>query len=112
MRLCGTLLVLVLALCSAAAAHAQLPVERAQQIYDSDIAACNRGDLPDPMRRACVRAAGERLDRARGVAPADTAVTSPDGRATVIVPEGTRLPPTSSEALPSPDGRSSVVPAR
>lgn len=119
MRLCATLCV-VLAVGSAAPAHAQQPgdrtqqpADRAQQIYDSDMAVCNRGDLPDPMRRACVRAAGERLDRARGgVAPGGTAVTSPDGRATVVVPEGASLPPTSSEAVPSPDGRSTVVPAR
>lgn len=111
MRLGWTLCV-VLALASAAPARAQQPADRAQERYDSDIAACNRGDLPDPLRRACVRAAGERLDRARGVAPADTAVTSPDGRATVIVPEGATLPPTSSDAVPSRDGRSSVVPAQ
>lgn len=103
---------LVLALSSAAAARAQQPVDRAQETYDSDIAACNRGDVPEPMRRACVRAAGERLDRTRGVVPTDTAVTSPDGRATVIVPEGATLPPTSSDAVPAPDGRSSVVPTR
>ena len=88
------------------------PAGLAQQIHESDIAICNSGGLSAPAREACVREAGIRLDRSRGIVPPDVPLTTQDGRATVITPEGTPAPPTSSEAVPSRDGRANVIPAR
>ena len=66
----------------------QGPVDRAaaQQRYDAEVAACNRGNLPAPSREACVRAAGTALDRALGGPPTEAAMPSADGRATIVVP--------------------------
>ncbi len=70
----------------------------AQARYDRQIAVCNSGNLPAPQRNACVRDAGIALDQVRGPhnddapvpspteGPASTQITTPDGRATVIVP--------------------------
>ena len=83
-----------------------------EQVYQSDLAICNSGQLSAPARDACVREAGRRRDAARGGPPAEIPQTTPDGRATVVTPEGAPPPPTSSDPVPSRDGRANVVPAR
>ena len=94
-----------------AMAQASADADRlAREQFDREIATCNAGQLPAPTREACVRAAGTRLDRARGVAPADAVQTSPDGRATVITPQGDPAPGGSATPVTSGDGRASVVP--
>jgi len=101
------------AVLAAACLHAQTSdeaVAAAQRQYETDIASCNTGSLPAPMREACVRNAGLRLDRARGGPPADATVTSTDGRATVITPEGSTPPVSGSDPVTSRDGRANVVP--
>lgn len=93
--------------------HAQTSdeaVATAQRQYETDVASCNTGALPAPMRESCVRTAGLRLDRARGGPPADATVTSTDGRATVITPEGSTPPASGSDPVTSRDGRANVVP--
>lgn len=84
----------------------------AEQVYESDLAICNGGQMSAPARDACVREAGRRRDAARGGPPPEIPVSTPDGRATVITPEGSPPPPTSADAVPSRDGRANVVPAR
>ena len=84
----------------------------AREVYERDLAMCNSGDLPAPRREACVRAAGNRLDRARGIAPADTVQTSPDGRASVVTPQGEPAPGSASDPVTTRDGRAVVVPNR
>jgi hypothetical protein len=81
----------------------------AQQRYEREVAACNSGALAAPAREACIRAAGSALDRVRGGPPADVAVPSADGRATIVAPEGSSVPSSSSEAMPSRDGRATIV---
>ena len=83
----------------------------AQQRYDQQIARCNDGTLPAPAREACVRAAGNLLDRVEGGPPPAAAVTSRDGRATVVAPEGTAPSSGGADARPSGDGRAIVVPS-
>jgi hypothetical protein len=105
---------------AAATALAQTDAS-AQQAFDREVAACNNANLPAPARDACVRAAGSALDRARGGPPVGVPLTTPDGRATVIAPEGSAPPlgeqPPASVAPPpgsqgvatTPDGRATVV---
>ncbi|RZI67593.1 hypothetical protein [Variovorax guangxiensis] len=90
---------------------AQQPVERneAQARYDAQVAACNRGDLANPAREACVRAAGAALDRTRGSPPVEAPVPSADGRATVVTPMGSTTPPAASDTITSGDGRATIV---
>jgi len=82
---------------------------RAQQQYELDIAICNTGGFPAPQREACIREAGQRLDRSLWAATQGSAVESVDGRATVV------LDPAGSSALrgealaTTPDGRANVV---
>lgn len=83
----------------------------AQQRYEQQIARCNDGSLPAPAREACVRAAGNVLDRVEGGPPPAAAVTSRDGRATVVAPEGTVPSSGGADARPSRDGRAIVVPS-
>lgn len=83
-----------------------------EQVYQSDLAICNSGKLSAPARGACVREAGRRRDAAQGGPPAEVLQTTPDGRATVLTPEGALTPSTSSEPVPTRDGRANVVPAR
>jgi len=83
----------------------------AQQRYDQQIARCNDGTLPAPAREACVRAAGNLLDRVEGGPPPAAAVTSRDGRATVVAPEGSAPSSGGADARPSGDGRAIVVPS-
>jgi hypothetical protein len=101
----------VLAATSLQAQTSDEAVAAAQRQYETDIASCNTGALPAPMREACVRSAGLRLDRARGGPPADAPVTSTDGRATVITPEGSTPPASGADPVTSRDGRANVVPA-
>lgn len=96
----------------AGAALGQAVAPLAAQQFERDVAACQQAGLAAPAREACVRAAGERLDRARGVLPADTVQTSPDGRASVVTPPGERAQVAPAEPVPTEDGRASVIPAR
>lgn len=83
----------------------------AERVYASDLAICNSGQLSAPAREACVREAGRRRDAARGGPPPEILQTTPDGRATVLTPEGAKPPPSTSEPRPTRDGRATVVPA-
>nr|WP_145545591.1 hypothetical protein [Variovorax boronicumulans] len=83
-----------------------------EQIYQSDLAICNSGQLSAPAREACVREAGRRRDAGRGGPPPEIPQATPDGRATVVTPEGAPPPPTSADPVPTSDGRANVVPAR
>lgn len=117
--LAGTLLFLLAT--PSLQAQTAAEVAAAQQAYEREVAACNNGNLPAPTRDACVRAAGVVLDRIRGANPVDVPLTTPDGRATVIAPEGSSPPagdrPPVSVAPPSgaagtittPDGRATIV---
>lgn len=87
------------------------PADRtqAQLRYESEIAACNRGNLPAPAREACVRSAGSALDSRLGGPPTETAVPSSDGRATVVAPNGSVTPSAGSDTTTSSDGRATIV---
>lgn len=90
---------------------AQTPADPtvAAQRYEQQLAACNSGSLPAPAREACIRNAGSALDRARGGPPADTEMTTPDGRATVVAPAGAVPPVSASDTRTSGDGRATIV---
>ncbi|MDA7417535.1 hypothetical protein PGB34_14295 [Xenophilus arseniciresistens] len=81
----------------------------AQQRYEQQIARCNRAGLPAPQRQACVRGAGQQLDRATsGGAPLQAPQRSADGRAEVMAPPrppSAPMPPSGPQFVPSPDGR-------
>jgi hypothetical protein len=79
-----------------------------QQRYEREVATCNGAALAAPEREACIRLAGQQLDRARGMPPVDAPVTTPDGRATVVQPEGA-TPRGGSVTDTSRDGRATVV---
>lgn len=89
----------------------QAPTDRAsaQQRYDAEVSACNRGNLPAPSREACVRAAGNALDRVLGGPPTEAATPSADGRATVVAPVGSATPPAASDTVTTQDGRATIV---
>ncbi|MDM0077873.1 hypothetical protein QTH90_25920 [Variovorax sp. J2P1-59] len=98
------------ALVPGAAVFAQQDLAAAQQRYQRALAYCNNGTLPRPERDACVRDAGNAWDRARGgISTDDEDVTSPGGRATVVVPDGSPPPLSDSTTVTSPDGRSTIV---
>ena len=80
-----------------------------QQRYEQQIAYCNSGQLPDPVRNACVRDAGLVLDRAQGGPPGNVTSTSEDGRATIVGPAGLPPPNSGSDEITSPDGRATIV---
>lgn len=82
---------------------------QAQLRYESEIAACNRGNLPAPAREACVRSAGSALDSRLGGPPTESAVPSSDGRATVVTPSGSVTPQAGSDTMTSGDGRATIV---
>lgn len=105
---CAAALAVLLSAAAPAWAQSSLP----EQVYESDLAICNSGSLSAPAREACVREAGRRRDAARGGPPPEIPVPTPDGRATVVTPEGAAPPPSPSDAVPSPDGRANVVPSR
>jgi hypothetical protein len=79
-----------------------------QQRYEQQLAYCNSGKLPEPARNACVRDAGNMLDRADGP-PRDVTSTSQDGRATIVSPAGLPTPNSGSDDVRSKDGRSTIV---
>jgi hypothetical protein len=81
-----------------------------QQRYEQQLARCNDGSLAAPAREACVRAAGTQLDRANGGLPSEAPVTTQDGRATVVAPEGSNPGSGGSGTVPSRDGRAAIVP--
>jgi hypothetical protein len=96
-------------LAAAAAASAQPTQAQARQRYEREVAACNSGTLAAPAREACIRAAGNALDRALGGPPAEVTVPSADGRATIVTPAGAPPPSSGSDAVPSRDGRATIV---
>ncbi|MET0542546.1 MAG: hypothetical protein ABWZ88_12400 [Variovorax sp.] len=82
-----------------------------QQSYEQQIARCNDGSLAAPAREACIRAAGTARDRAAGgIPPTPAAMTTPDGRATVVAPEGSTAGSGGSGTTTSGDGRATIVP--
>jgi len=93
---------------TAAAQPSQNPAP-AQQRYEREVAACNNSNMAAPAREACIRAAGNALDRTLGGPPANVAVPSADGRATVVTPAGSTSPSSGSDAVPSSDGRATIV---
>lgn len=104
--------ILAAMLCAALLAPASAqptPEAQARQRYEREIAACNSGTLAAPAREACVRAAGNALDRALGGPPADVAAPSADGRATIVSPAGAPPSPSGSDAVRSRDGRATIV---
>ncbi|MDM0035087.1 hypothetical protein QTI33_23335 [Variovorax sp. J22P271] len=97
------------ALVASTAALAQSGLDAAQARYERTMAYCNGGNLPRPQRDACVRDAGMAWDRAqRGLPPLED-VTSPGGRAVVVVPRGAPPPLSDSDTVTSPDGDSTIV---
>lgn len=82
--------------------------QRARQQYDLDIAVCNMAGFTAPDRNTCVREAGLRLDRLRGIPAGTEGTVSTDGRATVMTPSPGQAPRGSSTATSS-DGRATVV---
>ncbi len=94
---------------AATAQPAADPLAPARQRYEREVAACNSGALAAPAREACIRAAGLALDRARGGPPTDVAQPAPGGRATIVSPEGSTPPSSGSEAVTSGDGRATIV---
>lgn len=95
-----------LSLVAAAQSPAQLTP---QQRYERQLAYCNSGKLPDPERNACVRDAGNLLDRSLGGTPRNEVTTSQDGRATIISPAGLPPPNSGSDDVTSRDGRATIV---
>jgi hypothetical protein len=100
--------ILCAGLAAAATAPAQMAPDALQQRYEREIATCNSGKLAAPAREACIRAAGNALDRARGGPPAEVAQPSADGRATIVAPPGA-APSSGSDAITSRDGRATIV---
>ena len=98
----------LLAVATAAGAQSAQEVQ-ARQRYEREIAACNSGTLAAPAREACIRAAGNALDRALGGPPTDVTAPSADGRATIVSPAGAPLPSSGSDAVRSRDGRATIV---
>lgn len=94
-------------------AHAQAAdpasATRAQQQYELDIAVCNTGGFPAPQREACIREAGQRLDRARQPTTQGSTMESVDGRATVVVDPGGSSALRGGALATTPDGRATVV---
>jgi hypothetical protein len=99
----------LLAAATAAGAQQQTSEVQARQRYEREVAACNSGTLAAPAREACIRAAGNALDRALGGPPPGVAVPSADGRATIVTPAGAPPPSSGSDAVPSSDGRATIV---
>jgi hypothetical protein len=97
------------ALAASSAAFSQQDIDAALARYERAMAACNSGNLPRPERDACVRDAGQAWDRAQRGLPPDVDVTSPGGRATVVVPQGSPPPLSDSDTVTSPDGDSTIV---
>jgi hypothetical protein len=105
----GSALVLGTSAQLAVAQPAAVDRAQAQQRYETDVSACNRGNLPAPAREACVRNAGNALDRTLGGPPTEAATPSADGRATVVAPVGSNTPPAASDTVTSGDGRATIV---
>jgi CHASE3 domain sensor protein len=109
MEALGSLIALGLMAAGVSAVGAQ--PSATQQRYEQQVARCNDGTLPAPSREACIRAAGNSLDNASGGPPAEAAVPSRDGRATVVAPEGTTPSSGGAGTVPSRDGRALIVPS-
>lgn len=106
---CSHAVISCAALAASTAAFPQQDIDAAMQRYERAMAACNEGSLPRPQRDACVRDAGLAWDRAQRGLPPSTEVTSPGGRATIVVPQGSPPPLSDSELVTSPDGDSTIV---
>lgn len=102
-------LLLCAGLAAASAVLAQPRPDALQQRYEREVAACNSGRLAAPAREACIRAAGNALDRARGGPPTEVAQPSADGRATIVAPAGAVPPSGGPDAITSRDGRATIV---
>ena len=81
----------------------------AQQVYNADIAACNAAGSPAPQRANCIRDAGLRLDRSRGVPAVAEPEATADGRATVMTPSTASTTLRGSTTTTTSDGRATVV---
>jgi hypothetical protein len=92
-----------------ASAQAASDLAQAQADFNQQIAVCNSGKLPAPQREACVRDAGAALDAARGGPASTTTQRTPDGRATVVVPDGAPVPSGGTDRMRSNDRRSTVI---
>jgi hypothetical protein len=81
----------------------------AQQAYNADIASCNNAGYPAPQRESCVRDAGLRLDRFRGVPAVPVPEATADGRAIVMTPSSASTSLRASTTTTTSDGRATVV---
>jgi len=106
---CSHVMISCAAMAASSAALSQQDIDAAMQRYERAMAACNEGSLPRPERDACVRDAGLAWDRAQRGLPGSTEVTSPGGRATIVVPQGSSPPRSDSDTITSPDGDSTIV---
>jgi hypothetical protein len=82
---------------------------RAQQQYELDIAICNTAGFAAPQREACIREAGQRLDRVRNAPPAGSTSDNQDGRATVVADPASASALQGSALQTTTDGRATVV---
>lgn len=81
----------------------------ARQQYNLDIDACNNAGSPAPQRESCVRQAGLRLDRLRGVPAVPEPEATADGRAIVMTPSTSSTTLLGSTTTTTEDGRATVV---
>jgi hypothetical protein len=100
---------LALAAAGLAAAQPAGTPDSLRQRYERQLAACNSGQLSGPARDACVRDTGRLLDRATSGVTGEATATTPDGRATVVLPQALPAPEGDSGLATSPDGRSTVI---
>ena len=105
----GYALISCAALAASTVAFSQQDIDAAMARYERAMEACNNGSLPRPERDACVRHAAMQWDRAQRGSPGAADVTSPDGRATVVVPQGSPPPLGNPQTITSPDGASTIV---
>ena len=82
---------------------------RAQQTFNADLSVCNSAGFPEPQRALCVRDAGLRFDRLRGVPEVAQPAQSADGRATVMTPSSASTTLRGSTTATTSDGRATVV---
>lgn len=81
----------------------------ARQHYNLDIDVCNNAGSPAPQRESCVREAGLRLDRLRGVPAVPEPEATADGRAIVMTRSTSSTTLLGSTTTTTEDGRATVV---